>query len=164
MMKTFMLDFLRPGYWRTDPAQMGGDFFADTGSHLVDLMLWLGGAPPVEVLAYSPRNRPQQTSILTLEALLSNDVILSINFNDHIAMGDEFNYAGSAQMVVLGDRGRLTTSLGWGTGPAENLMIEPNGARSRSRSKAKRYHQRLPLFPPYSTARQISLPWRMRPG
>ena len=127
MMKTFMLDFIQPGYWRTDPAQMGGDLFADTGSHLVDVMLWLGGASPVEVLAYSPRNRPQQTSIITLQALLSNDVILSITFNDHIAMGDEFTYAGGAQMVVLGDRGRLTTSLGWGSGPAENPMIERNG-------------------------------------
>lgn len=40
--------------WHRDPAKMGGGMFADTGSHWVDLSLWLGGAQPVQVVADYP--------------------------------------------------------------------------------------------------------------
>lgn len=130
MLKTFMLDIPKPGSWRNDPVQMGGDFFTDVGSHLVDVMLWMGGAPAVEVMAYRPKNCPQRAAILTVQAFLSNDVLLSITFNDHIAFGDDFHFAGDGQITVLGDKGRLTASFtGFGAGPAENLAIERNGAR-----------------------------------
>jgi predicted dehydrogenase len=129
MFKTFILDIPQPGNWRNDPVQVGGDTFADTGSHLVDIMVWLGGAPPVEVLAYSPKNHPRGAAILTLQALLSNDVILSITFNDHVAMGDAFNFAGGGELTVLGDRGQFKTTLGWDSGPAQNPVIERNGDR-----------------------------------
>ena len=129
LMKAFMLDIPKPDSWRHDPTQLGGDFFADIGSHLVDAMLWLGGAPAREVLAYQPKDRPRQASILTLQALLNNDTILSITFNDNIAMGDDFTFAGDGHLNVFGDRGRLiAASFGWGGGgPIRNLTIERNG-------------------------------------
>jgi predicted dehydrogenase len=139
MIKTFTLDVIQSGSWRRSSSQIGGDFFADVGPHLVDVMLWMGGAPPVEVLAYSPRNRPQQASIMTIQALLRNDVILSITFNDNVAMGDTFNFAGHGQIMALGDRGRLTGSIGWGAGPAENLMIERNGVSQPLRIEGQKF-------------------------
>ena len=124
LMKAMMLDIPKPGSWRRDPAQIGGDFFADIGSHLVDVMLWLGGAPACEVLAYQPKDRPPQASILTLQALLRNDTILSITFNDNIAMGDDFTFAGDGHLNVFGDRGRLiAASIGWGAGPAVGSVL-----------------------------------------
>ena len=126
--KTFMLDVPKLDSWRNDPTQIGGDFFSDVGPHLVDVMLWLGGASAREVLAYQPKDRPRQAGILTLQALLHNDVILSITFNDNIAMGDYFTFAGDGTLNVLGDRGRLiASSIGWGAGPARELTIERNG-------------------------------------
>lgn len=51
LMKAFMLDIPKPDSWRRDPTLIGGDLFTDIGSHLVDTMLWLGGAPARKVLA-----------------------------------------------------------------------------------------------------------------
>jgi predicted dehydrogenase len=129
MLKAFAVHVVGAGNWRSDPLQVGGDMFADTGSHLVDAMLWIAGAPAVEVLAYHPKGAPPQASILTMQALLSNDVILSVTFNDHVTMGDTFTFAGEGMLYVLGDRGRISASVGWGSGPAENLVIERNGDR-----------------------------------
>ena len=92
-------------------------------------MLWLGGAPASEVLAYQPKDHPPQASILSLQALLRNDTILSITFNDNIAMGDNYTFAGDGNLNVFGDRGRLIAdSFGWGGGGSiHNLAIERNG-------------------------------------
>ncbi len=128
LMKAFTLDIPKPDAWRRDPKQMGGDSFVDFGSHLVDVMLWMGGAPAREVLAYQPKDRPRQAGILTLQALLRNDTILSITFNDNVAMGDEFTFAGDGHLDVFGDRGRLTAaSIGLGGGSAPSWTIERNG-------------------------------------
>jgi predicted dehydrogenase len=128
LVKTFFLDIPKPDSWRRDPTQMGGDFFADVGPHLIDMMLWLGGAPACQVLAYQPKDRPPQAGILTLQALLRNDTILSITFNDNIAMGEYFTFAGDGHLNVFGDHGRLiAASIGWGSGPVGSLSIERNG-------------------------------------
>ena len=58
MFHTFFLDFFQPGYWRTDPAQMGGDFFADTGSHLVDLNSVVGWGSPCGSARLQPKEPP----------------------------------------------------------------------------------------------------------
>jgi predicted dehydrogenase len=42
------------GTWRQDPAQSGGGELHDSGSHLVDMLLWWGG-PVVEVFAVQDR-------------------------------------------------------------------------------------------------------------
>jgi len=128
LMKAFILDIIKPDSWRRDPSQIGGDFFADVGSHLVDVMLWLGGAPAREVLAYQPKDRPTQAGILSIQALLHNDTILSITYNDNIAMGDSYTFAGDGNLNVFGDQGRLiAASIGWGAGSVGSLSIEQNG-------------------------------------
>jgi predicted dehydrogenase len=130
MFRTFLLDIPQQGAWRRDPLQMGGDMLADIGSHEIDMMLWLAGAPAVEVVAYAPKDRPQQAAIFTLQALLTNEAILSLTFNDNIALGDDFNFRGSGKLTVYGDNGMLTANMpGWGGGPAEEMFIERNGDR-----------------------------------
>ena len=128
--RVFLSDIPKPGSWRNDPQQMGGDMFTDVGSHLVDVMLWLAGAPAVEVLAYAPKNRPQGAAVLTVQALLANDVILSITFNDNIAMGDEFNFQGRGSLNALGDGGTLAIDFtGFGSTAEGQLLLEKNGVR-----------------------------------
>jgi predicted dehydrogenase len=130
MNRTFLLDIPKEGAWRRDPLQVGGDMMADVGSHTVDIMFWLAGAPAVEVVAYTPRDRPQNASIFTLQALLANDAILSLTFNDNVALGDEYSFGGAGKLTIYGDRGMLTANMpGWGGGPAEEMFIEENGDR-----------------------------------
>ncbi|WP_391571954.1 Gfo/Idh/MocA family protein [Cohnella sp.] len=38
-----------PGTWRQDPALSGGGFLMDSGSHIIDVLLWTTGLTPVEV-------------------------------------------------------------------------------------------------------------------
>lgn len=46
------LENFRPGAsWRADPALSGGGHFIDTGSHIVDMMLWVSGLEPERVYA-----------------------------------------------------------------------------------------------------------------
>ena len=130
MNRTYVLDILKPSSWRQNALQMGGDMLADTGSHTIDLLFWLAGASAVEVTAYSPADRPRQAAIITIQALLSNGVILSMTFNDHVAMGDEYNFRGSGQLMVYGDRGMLTAKVPiGGSGGPDELVIERNGDR-----------------------------------
>jgi predicted dehydrogenase len=130
MFRTFLLDIIKPGAWRRDSQQMGGDMLSDIGAHQLDLLLWLGGAPAVEVLAYAPSARSPGAAIYTLQALLANEVILSLTFNDDVALGDDFDFRGASHLTIFGDRGVLTAKTsGWGPGSAENLVIERSGGR-----------------------------------
>ncbi|MFD2614884.1 Gfo/Idh/MocA family protein [Paenibacillus gansuensis] len=38
-----------PGTWRQDPKLSGGGFLMDSGSHIIDVLLWTTGLTPVEV-------------------------------------------------------------------------------------------------------------------
>jgi predicted dehydrogenase len=128
MERAFTLDVPRPGAWRRDSEHMGGDMFADRGAHLVDILFWLSGGIPTEVMAYSPPDRPRQAAILNLLGLLSNGVTLSITYNDHVAMGDDFSFRGYGQLTALGDGGTLSVSLPLDAG-TDRMLIERNGAR-----------------------------------
>lgn len=126
IMSTLTGDIMAPTSWRLDPEQMGGDTFFDVGVHLVDLMLWLGNAPPKKVVAFKPD--ANSTGILNVQAQLTNNVLLSIAFNDHIA-GDEFGFYGQGQLTAFGSRGIIKSS--W-SGPmateAQQATLEgPNG-------------------------------------
>jgi predicted dehydrogenase len=47
------LDIFRPGAsWRADPALSGGGHFMDTGSHINDMLLWITGLEPKQVMAF----------------------------------------------------------------------------------------------------------------
>ncbi|RAP75237.1 Gfo/Idh/MocA family protein [Paenibacillus montanisoli] len=38
-----------PGSWRANPALSGGGFLMDSGSHIIDVLLWTTGLTPIEV-------------------------------------------------------------------------------------------------------------------
>lgn len=109
-MQTFLSADQLSSYWRRDPASMGGGMFADAGSHWVDLALWLGGAPPAEVIALTEsaglHGPAGSTSVsvdrfVSVQARLCNDVLLSLTSADGIAEP-------ASRLTLYGDRGTLT--------------------------------------------------------
>jgi predicted dehydrogenase len=46
-----LANFLPGATWRADPALSGGGHFMDTGSHIVDMLLWVSGLEPESVYA-----------------------------------------------------------------------------------------------------------------
>jgi len=105
-------------YWRRDPERMGGGMFADTGSHFVDLALWLGGAPPVEVVALATSAGLPVETHLGIQARLANDVLLSLSLSDSVP-------AGANRLTVYGDLGTLTAD--WATGHPEIVVHRAEG-------------------------------------
>jgi predicted dehydrogenase len=75
--------------------------FADTGSHYVDLALWLGGAPPVEVVALARSVGLPVESDLNVQARLANDVLISLSSSDGVP-------AGTDRLTIYGNLGTLT--------------------------------------------------------
>jgi predicted dehydrogenase len=114
------------GSWRRDPAQMGGGEFADSGSHFVDLALWLGGAPPIEVVALATSAGLPVEAHLGIQARLANDVLLSLSLSDGVP-------AGTNHLTVRGDLGTVTADWPLGQVPEfdvhraqgrQNLAVE----------------------------------------
>jgi predicted dehydrogenase len=101
-------DALSPNAWRNDAMQMGGDSFTDVGVHLVDLALWLCDAPAKQVSAFRAEIG-EPSAILSVTAQLSNDVQLSITYNDKVAAG-ESALSGQGQLTALGSAGTVTAN------------------------------------------------------
>jgi predicted dehydrogenase len=88
------------GYWRRDPAQLGGGHMADTGSHFADLALWMAGSPPVSVVALThPAGQPVERCAGVV-AHLANGVLVTLSANNNVPM--------NPQLTVLGDKGTLS--------------------------------------------------------
>jgi predicted dehydrogenase len=131
MMRGLVDDWMAPTHWQRDGEQMGGDIFAGVCAHAVDAMLWLAQSRPVEVVGFKPRNDVSSSAILTAQARLANDVLLSITFTDRINEGDsEFGFYGNARTTVIGDCGMLfVDSSAWGVQSAKEAWLERNGVR-----------------------------------
>lgn len=131
MMRVLVNDFVAPTHWRRDVTQMGGDIMMDVGAHAVDVMLWLAGSRPMDVVAFKPHKGPDSTTILNVQVRLANDVLLAITFNDCVNEGDaEFGVYGVARTTALGDCGWLTVdSSTWGVQSAKEAWLERDGGR-----------------------------------
>jgi predicted dehydrogenase len=68
------------GTWRDDPAFNPGGFIGDAGSHKIDMVFFVTGLAPREVLAHSDRRGSRVEIVTTLSARLEGDVALSMNF------------------------------------------------------------------------------------
>lgn len=98
-------DIFASNAWRVDMAKMGGDSFNDMGVHLVDLLLWLGGAPAKQVSAFRVEIG-EPSAILSMTAQLANGVLLTITYNDNVNTG-ESALSGQGHMTLYGSAGML---------------------------------------------------------
>jgi len=94
-------------YWRGDLAQNGGGCFADNGAHMVDMALWLGGAPATDVVAFMDAVAPEIERFVSVQARLSNGVMVTIQTADVNKGIQDSTYA-----TIVGDDGVLTGGPG----------------------------------------------------
>lgn len=90
--------------WISDRVANGGGTFNNAGSHNTDLALWLAGAAPTRVMAFTHPHDREVEYFISLVALLDNDVQLSMVFADAIPDGSV------DRLVVLGELGFLDAS------------------------------------------------------
>lgn len=91
--------------WHRDPAQMGGGAFVDLGIYLLDLLLWLAGAPAVEVVAFMKNAGLPVESFVNLQARLANDVLVSMTYADAVPQDI---LSSDRHFMIVGDQGVLT--------------------------------------------------------
>jgi predicted dehydrogenase len=103
----FFGSWVLDGYWRGDPARNGGGSFADGGSHRVDQLLWLGGAPPCDVMAFTESAGLPAECYINVQARLANGVFLSI-VSGNIATPFPGVMGGVSTLMITGDGGVLT--------------------------------------------------------
>jgi len=96
----FYEDWTVEGNWHFDPVRVGGGALANVGLHGLDLALWLGGAPPVEVSALSDAAGASVERFMSVHARLANGVLLSLTSADM--------RVDSRRVAVYGDHGMLT--------------------------------------------------------
>jgi predicted dehydrogenase len=132
-------DVFEPGNWRTIPGIVGGGMFADVGSHIQDLMLWLANGAPTQVACFAQSTG--SPAIISTLAHLDNGVLLSLAFNDGVSGGEELTFYSNGCMTFYGDRGLLTTD--WTqimTTEAEQTWIEQAGVRTQVKSEFETIH------------------------
>lgn len=68
------------GTWRDDPRMNPGGFFGDAGSHKLDALFYVTGLAPQEVFARARHAGSQVEVLVSLSALLTGDVPLTMDF------------------------------------------------------------------------------------
>ena len=126
---TFIRDLVAEGHWRTAPDEMGGGMFADTGSHTIDLMLWLAGAGATEVNALLETAGWPVENYLSVQARLSNAAFLSCAFSFGVS-GGEVPFYDYGHKTIFGDQGVLAVETSSST-PEPSIWIESKGVRSK---------------------------------
>ncbi len=109
----------RAKQWRADPALSGGGQLNDSGSHLVDILLWVTGLAPKEVFAYVD-NRDARVDILSAVSIkFDNGALGNISVVGEAAIKgmDEGEY-------IWGKNGYLAIT---GTGKPQLTVWDPEG-------------------------------------
>ena len=91
--------------WHCDPTQMGGGTFVDLGIYQLDLLLWLAGAPAVDVVAFTKSTGLAVESFVNLQARLTNEVLVTMTFADAVPQSI---LSVEQQLMIVGDQGVLT--------------------------------------------------------
>jgi hypothetical protein len=102
----------------------------------MDLMLWVAGAPPTEVVALAQTGGGGLASVVNAQARLANGASLSLTFNDNVAGGD-FSFYGQGRLTAYADRGLLTADwTGYMSTEAREIWVEREGSRAKVEPEA----------------------------
>lgn len=71
------------GKWRANPLLSGGGMLIDSGSHLLDQVLWMTGLKPVEVFALLDRLEIEVDTFVAMVARLENGAIVEFIVSGH---------------------------------------------------------------------------------
>lgn len=97
---------LHRGTWRTDPSLAGGGQLYDTGSHLIDALLWTTGGVPTSVVGQIDYHKPRVDVNSALSIRLNCDgesVLASASIS-----GDGIDVSPSEGYFLWGTKGRLS--------------------------------------------------------
>jgi predicted dehydrogenase len=100
----FFANWGRQGHWFTEPEKVGGGMFADVGAHQVSMALYLGGAPPTEVVAFTESVGLSVECFVSAQARLANGVMVSLISAD----ANPGAVVGKGMWTAIGDEGTLT--------------------------------------------------------
>jgi predicted dehydrogenase len=120
-------DVFARGNWRSDPQIVGGGMFADVGSHIQDIALWMASGMPAQVMGMA--QSPAYPSIISALARLDNGVLFSMTFHDGVSGGEKVTAYNKGRLTFQGDRGRLTAD--WErimSSEAAHIWLEQDGA------------------------------------
>ncbi|WP_254767664.1 Gfo/Idh/MocA family protein [Salinilacihabitans rarus] len=97
---------LHEGTWRVDPALSGGGQLYDTGSHLLDALLWITGTEPLSVSARMQYDEPgiDVNSALSVELDREGDPVIA----GVTVSGDGVDLVPSEGYAIWGTNGRVT--------------------------------------------------------
>lgn len=164
----FYSDVFAQDNWRTQPDVVGGGMFADVGSHIQDIALWLADGSPVQVAAFAQSTA--SPAVISALAHLDNGVLLSVTFNDGVSGGEKLSPLYSRGcMTFYGDRGQI--SADWTkimSTEAEGIWLEAEGVRSLVAPAGETVHPAAAfvstvldsapnLCPPHEALRAVSL-------
>lgn len=107
--------------WRSDPATAGGGQLFDTGSHLLEILLWLLDAVPRTVSARVDR-RGQDVDVNSLLSLQLDAPDSSILASVAIT-GESTDLASDEYIAIWGDGGRLSFRRDRHASPPSHLRI-----------------------------------------
>ena len=71
------------GTWRTKPSLSGGGMLIDSGSHLLDQVLWMTGMRPVEAFALVERLEIEVDTFVAMVARLENGALVEFIVSGH---------------------------------------------------------------------------------
>ena len=133
-------DVFGRGNWRTQPDVVGGGMFADVGSHIQDVALWLANGTPTQVAGFA--HSQASPSVISALAHLDNGVPLSLAFNDAVAgNATPRPFYSRGRMTFFGDRGQITAD--WTKimpTEAEEIWLEQEAVRRRVESAFESVH------------------------
>jgi len=116
--------------------------FADTGSHMMDLILWLVGSGATEVSAQIENAAWPVENYLGLQARLANSAFLSGAFSFGVSGGGSspLEYT---HMTIIGDKGVLAAEITPAV-PEPTIWVDTLACAARSNPRLR--IRRLPLL------------------
>ena len=135
--RDFFADIIKKGNWYGDAARAGGGFFVSMATHYIDTMLWLGRAAPTRVACFSGLNSASPDGTMSAQAVLSNQVLLTITFTDGVKAKPANGFGTSASMTVIGDDGVLFTDEGGLHSDQGGICIVVDGKEERVTSNTE---------------------------
>jgi predicted dehydrogenase len=93
--------------WRADPSLSGGGHLMDTGSHIVDMLLWLTGLEPKRVAAFTNNHGGDVDIFAALSFEFTNGCVGTLAATAVAADGwrEEFTFYGTDGMLTVRDDG-----------------------------------------------------------
>jgi predicted dehydrogenase len=96
----------------------------------LDILLWLAGAPAVEIAAFTENAGLPVESFINVQARLANDILLSMTFADAVPQG---LLSDDQHLMIVGEQGLITDDSGTASeqGLERPLWLHRDGQRHK---------------------------------